>query len=325
MLFFGVVTPPKRAMVEVTNRATMQAHQSIQKMKTMNPTAPITPLATDSQHRLIAYTTAAGLGAFFAGQSAEAQVTASACLGPYPHTLIKGVPPATGYYGTYFYMDVDGDGTADLLFNVDNFRVNMNRASSSQTNNAVLNPSVNGYIIPWTAGMTLDATTGLAPTYQKWLASSYFYGGGWVYLWNNFATEGALGFSFTAADGLTHFGYMNVKVNHTVGVNNDFTATVSGVYYDATANAGIVIGSLPPPAVIVSSIQVGAGNAVTINFTSSDNAAASAFTLESSPALGASASWTTDVGAVITSSAPGVYQAVTTGTGGAAQFFRIKH
>ncbi len=34
------------------------------------------PLTTDSQNRLMAYTTAAGLGAFFAGQNAEAQVTA---------------------------------------------------------------------------------------------------------------------------------------------------------------------------------------------------------------------------------------------------------
>ena len=41
--------------------------------------------------------------------------------------------------------------------------------------------------------------------------------------------------------------------------------------------------------------------------------------------LGASASWTTDTKAVISSSGPGVYQAVTTGTGGPSQFFRIKH
>ncbi len=86
----------------------------------------------------------------------------------------------------------------------------------------------------------------VAPTYKKWLASSYFYSGSWHYLFNDFPTDGALGFSFTAADGLTHFGYMNVRVNHVSGANNDFTATVSGIYYNATPNAGIVVGDLPP-------------------------------------------------------------------------------
>ena len=38
----------------------------------------------DSQKRLLAYTTAAGLGAFFAGQNAEAARTLSLALGPYP-------------------------------------------------------------------------------------------------------------------------------------------------------------------------------------------------------------------------------------------------
>ena len=33
----------------------------------------------------------------------------------------------------------------------------------------------------------------------------------------------------------------------------------------------------------------------------------------------------TDAGAVISSSAPGVYKAVTTGTGGPSQFYRVKH
>jgi hypothetical protein len=213
-------------------------------MKNQNTTLPL-ELTTDSQHRLIAYTAAAGLGAFFAGQSTEAQVITSGCLGPYPHTLIKGVPPATGYYHTYFYMDVDGNGTSDFLFNVDTFRLSFGKASGSQVNQA-LNPSVNGYIVPWTTGMTLDATTGSAPTYKRWLANSSF-SGGWQYAWNNFATEGALGFSFTAADSLTHFGYMDVKVNHTPGMNNDFTATVAGVYYEAMPNTGITIGVVPEP------------------------------------------------------------------------------
>ncbi|MGH7955363.1 MAG: hypothetical protein ACREOZ_05325, partial [Gloeomargaritales cyanobacterium] len=183
----------------------------------------------------------------------------------------------------------------------------------------------NGYVIPWTAGTTLDATSGSAPTYRKWLASSVYSDGSWLYFFNDFPTEEPLGFSFTASDGLTHFGYMNVEVNHTSGVNNDFTATVAGIYYNKTPNAGIVIGSLPPAVVTITSIQVGSANSVTIDFTSSDSAPASAFTLETSPTLGTSASWTTDSGAVISSTGSGTYQAVTAGTGGPAQFYRISH
>jgi hypothetical protein len=202
--------------------------------------------------------------------------------------------------------------------------VNIDKALGSQTNQ-VLNPSINGYVVPWTAGLVLNSSSGYAPTYKNWLANSTFYNGGWIYAFNNFPTDEALGFSFTAGDGLTHFGYINVMVNHTPGANNDFTATVTGIYYNATPNAPITIGALPAPKVVVTKISVGAGNAVTINFTATDNAAASTFTLQTSPALGAAASWSADTGAVITSSAPGVYQAVTTATGGPSQFYRVSH
>lgn len=279
-------------------------------------------LTLDSQNRLLAYTTAAGLGAFFAGQNVHAQVVASQALAPYPANLVKGA--GSGAYQTYNYLDIDGDGTADFNLNVDTFRVNMDKAYAAQTN-LVLNPSTNGYIIPWTNNAVLDSSSGSAPTYRKWLANSYYYNGSWLYLWNNFPTNEALGFSFTASDGLTHFGYMMVQVNHTAGLNEDFSATVSGIYYNATPNAPITIGDLPPPTLTVTNITVGAGNSVTIDFTSSDNAPASAFILETSPVLGASSTWATDNGAVITSNAPGIYQAVTTGSGGASQFFRIKH
>lgn len=282
-------------------------------------------LTTDSQQRLLAYTTAAGLGAFFAGQNAEAQVTASAALAPYPHTLQKGL--GTGYYKTYNYLDIDGDGTTDFNLNVDNWRVDI---SGTPLTNLILNPSSNAYVIPWTDGMTLNAITGSSPTYKRFLANSAF-GSPGTYLFNNFETNSgfhgfALGFKFTSGrDGLPHFGYMNVQVNGAPGVYGDFTATVTGIYYNATPNAEINIGDLPPATVKVTRISVAAGNSVTINFTSSDNASESTFIVETSPVLGASASWTTDAAAVITSSAPGVYKAVTTGTGGRSQFYRIRH
>ena len=289
-------------------------------MKVKRNVKEVQPLTTDSQKRLVAYATAASLGAFFATQSGEAQVVESPTLAPYPHNLVKGA--GTGYYKTYNYLDIDGDGTPDLNLNVDTFRVNIDKAINTQTNQ-VLNPSSNGYVIPWTTGMVLNATSGSVPTYQIWLANSS-YSGGWHYAWNDFVTEGALGFSFTAADGLTHFGYLDVKVNHTPGMDNDFSATVYGIYYNATPNADITIGAVPV-AVSISRINVGSGNTVTIDFTSSDNAPASAFTLERSPALGAAASWSTDAGAVISSNAPGIYRAITTGTSDPNQFYRISH
>ena len=68
----------------------------------------------------------------------------------------------------------------DSTLNIDTFRVNIDKATSTQTNK-VLNPFSNGYVVPWTVGMTLDASTGLVPTYKKWLATSYFSGGSWLY------------------------------------------------------------------------------------------------------------------------------------------------
>jgi hypothetical protein len=291
----------------------------------MNAKSSVGKLASwtlDSENRLLAYATAASFGAFFAGTAVEAQVVESSALAPYPRTLSKGA--GTGYSHTYNYMDIDGDGTPDLNLNVDTFRVNIDKATNTQTNQ-VLNPSSNGYVIPWTTGAVLDSTSGSAPTYKKWLATSLYSAGSWIYFWNDFPTVGALGFSFTAADGQAHFGYMNVVVNHTPNADNDFTATVTGVYYNKTANAGITIGAVPPPVVTVTDIRVGAGNSITIDFNSSDAAPASAFTIETSPSLGSTADWTTDAGAGVSVVSPGVYQAVTTGTGGPTQFYRIKH
>jgi hypothetical protein len=280
-------------------------------------------LTTDSEDRLLAYATAASVGAFFAGQSVEGQVTESQALAPYPHTLVPGA--GTGYYHTYFYLDIDGDTTNDFNLDVNTWRVDI---SGTPLTNLILNPSSNAYVIPWTNGMTLNATTGSSPTYKRFLANSSFQYS--YYLFNNFtANNGALGpfemgFSFTGGDGQTHFGYMDIQVNGTKGAFGDFTATVNGIYYNKTPNADITIGAVPV-VVTITRINVGQGNAVTINFTSTDNAATSAFTLETSPVLGASANWTADAGAVISSSSPGVYQAVTTGSGGPAQFFRISH
>ena len=295
-------------------------------MKNQKTAGQTSLLTIDSQNRLLAYTTAVGLGAFFANQNAGAQVVESAALAPYPHTLVPGT--GVGYYHNYFYLNVDAN-TNGPEFNLDvvNWRVDI---SGTPLTNQVLNPSTNAYVIPWTSGMTISAANGSVPTYMRFLANSEF--GSQTYLFNDFTTNSGvagpfdMGFSFVDLNGNTHFGYIDIQVNGATGVYGDFTATVNGIYYNETPNAAITIGGSSSPAVVtVTSITVGAGNVVTINFTSSDSAAATAFTLQTSPTLGVSASWTADGAAVIASPSPGVYQAVTTGTGGAAQFYRISH
>ncbi len=303
-------------------------------MKTTKKSGQVKRLAPDSQKRLVAYTTAAGLGAFFAGQSAEAQVTASAAFAPYPATL----PAATDTNTVDFAFDVDGDGTNDFQFIVfgegnvpDHSQVAdiIGLTNSLSTTNLLLNDSATSYMHAWLGGKIINASTGFVPTYKPRLAIAY---GNGLYLNSKFPKTAALGFSFVSGlDNQPHFGYMDVRVN---GSTNSFgkiitSLTVQDVYYEATPNTGITI----PEAILVSNIVVGADNAVTINFSSNTNTPPSEFTLLTSPALGAAASWTPDLGAVITQTTianPNAarplayYQAVTTNTM-PTQFFRIEH
>jgi hypothetical protein len=314
---------------------------------------PTAPLAPDSQRRLIAYTTAAGLGAFFAGQSAEAQVTESTAFAPYPHTILPG--SGTGPYGFYHYFSVDGGNTHFDLTISDPLTSHPTKQFPSQVvdligygaGDLVLTPTFspadanghtnNAYAVCFLGGTTINATTASAPWYEPRLGVSYFvpspYGGFYNYVDNKYVTTGALGFQFIGSvDGQTHFGYLDVQVNtvRSGGVAIVQSVVVKDVHYNATPNAPITV----PTTVAISAITVGADNAVTITFTSTDNADPSTFTLETSPALGAAASWTTDAGAAITQTQAanpggginqGTYEIVTTGTGASAQYFRIQH
>ena len=290
-------------------------------MKAKTNLKPASRLTPDSQSRLVAYTAAAGLGAFFGGQAVEGQVTESHAFASYPVNL--------GPFYNHFFVDIDGDGTNDFEFTTGPYEVAI---YGKRPGNVVLSPFKSSGIIPWTNGMTLNATTGyIASVPYVALYVDYYeaYTRFTDYVWSS-PPPYELGFSFIGGDGKTHFGYMNIYCQLIVNPGAPYgrewrEAIIDGIYYNKTPNAAIVTGALPPAIVSATSIQVGAKNAVTINFTSSDNAAASAFTLETSPVLGASANWTTNTTAVITSSGPGVYKAVTTSTGGPSQFFRIKH
>lgn len=189
----------------------------------------------ESQKRLLAYTAAAGLGAFAVAQNAEAQINLSATLAPYPHTLIPGT--GTGYYHTYFYLDIDGDSTPDFNLGVSNWRIDITPTTAG---GHILNPSSNGYIIPWTVGSSVDSS-GLAPTYKRWLATPNF---------NNFSLSEAMGFEFVSGlDSQTHFGYMDIQINGTAtGVGTgDFTATVTDIYWNQTPDQAITVQAVPEP------------------------------------------------------------------------------
>jgi hypothetical protein len=197
----------------------------------ISPQAP--RMTADSQKRLLAYTTAAGIGAFFAGQSAEAQATLSLALGPYPHILAPGA--GTGSYKTYFYFDVDGNGSLDF-----NLAVSPTRVDIGIFSNKVLNPSPHAYLIPWTVGSTVNSS-GSEPTYRRWLATKDF---------NNFPSAGALGFEFksdVSGGEQSHYGYLTVQVN---GSSGNFTATVSDLYWNMTPNAGLAVGVVPEPSAL---------------------------------------------------------------------------
>jgi hypothetical protein len=204
-------------------------------MKANNNKAVQSPqLNSDSQHRLVAYTTAAGLGAFFVSQSAEAQVTLSSAF-VYPATMNI----ETGAAG-YNYINIDGVGN-EFNLDVTSTRVTMGGIAAGDL---PLNPSSNGYVIPWTAGSTIGPGSGSAPTYKKWLATSGF---------DNFSTKAIMGFEFVSG-GSTNYGYMDIKVTKSGSTLTG--ATISDIYYNKTANTAITIAVVPEPSQLPSSLAL---------------------------------------------------------------------
>ena len=79
-----------------------------------------------------------------------------------------------------------------------------------------------------------------------------------------------------------------------------------------------------PPQPVVGRLTFGAGNSVSIPFTSSDNAPAEVFVLETSLTLGPSAVWGADPTATLQSLGGGTYTADTIRTGNGTQFYRLR-
>jgi hypothetical protein len=79
-----------------------------------------------------------------------------------------------------------------------------------------------------------------------------------------------------------------------------------------------------PPQPVLGQLTFGAGNAVTVPFTSSDDAPADVFVLETSSTVGALAVWVADAGATIQSLGGGTYRADTVRSGNAMQYYRVR-
>jgi len=340
------------------------------RMKDLQNSAQPSPLSADSQKRLLAYSTAAGLGAFFAGQNAEAAVVQAPGLAPYPHVILP--QPVGSTNGTYHYLSIEGGSITNFVLEIgpdllshptnkwpsqiiDPIGIVPDTNNPAVRNGQVLSPlmesgATNAYCVSFLGGSTIgNNTSNAAPWYATRLGLSYNFGDyPWInYAWNDFPGFPAecLGFEFTSSvDGQNHFGYMDVQVsfvtasiNYVTPSGTTNTATkqivksvvISDCRYETTPNAGITV----PNRIKITSITT-EGDNVTITFgpNSTENVDVSVFTLETTPTLGPSASWTADPNVVFivqatppTFTQPATYQARTVRAPGAtSQFWRIK-
>ena len=218
-------------------------------MKDIKTSAQASQMSADAQKRLLAYSTAAGLGAFFAGQNAEATVVQAPGLAPYPHVFL---PPPLGVAtnANDFYLSIEGGSITNFhLFITSDITSHPTNKTPAQliripgfvpdTNNpAVVNGQAltalrktphptkpgqgytNSYCVAFLGGSVIGNNTNSPPPfYQPQIGISYNAGG--VFPFNpNYVNSSFqdgfprnfLGFRFTSSvDGQEHFGYMDVK------------------------------------------------------------------------------------------------------------------
>jgi hypothetical protein len=319
-------------------------------------------LTTDSQNRLLAYSTAASLGAFFAGQEAEAALVQAPGLAPYP--LVVSPQPLGSTNGTTHYLSIEGGSITnfslvifpDLLshpterwpsqvIDLPGFVPDTNNPAT--INGIALTPqwhdgTTNAYIGAMWGGLVVGHNTNsLVPSYQPRLGISYNYTATSPFVNSHWTEvpgfpEQYVGFQFTGQDGKNHFGYMDIQVSFkqaTVGADTTWvvnTVVINDCRYETTPDAGVTI----PSAIKITSFtqDPSQNNLITINFGpnwANDNL--SAYVVETSPTLGPSAVWTTDPKAQVSQTgtadidAPATYQALTYPADGAStQFWRVR-
>lgn len=320
-------------------------------------------LTADSQSRLLAYSTAAGLGAFFAGQNAEAALVQAPGLAPYPLVVLP--QPLGSTNGTTHYLSIEGGSVTNLSLVIfpDLLSHPTNQWPSQvidlpgfvpDTNNPAIlngqalaplmgNGQTNAYIGAFLGGQIIGSNTNTTvPWYAPRLGISY--NGTPTYPFINYHwseipgfPQQYIGFKFTSsADGQNHFGYMDMQVNFeqaTIGSATKWvvkSVVIKDCRYETTANGSVVV----PSAIKITSFteDPAQNHLITINFGPNwPNDNTSTYVLETSPTLGPSATWAPDPLALVfqtgtaNADTPAAYQALTYPAPGAtAQFWRIK-
>jgi hypothetical protein len=198
-----------------------------------------TNISTKTNGRLAAYCSAAGLGAFTAGQADAAIVFTDLTAAP-----ISFGPSTAGYFNQTFNLDIDGGGD-DLSF-------------------AVYNRPANGYSIRESQGNVL--TTGLAYGYAGSPINAFSYGvdvsTGFLanplanppgdltpvapYLSNagttNFTGGNFLGFQLDSGN----FGWLELTISTSLGAGSEHGFTITRYAYQ-DSGAAITAGAVPEP------------------------------------------------------------------------------
>src|SRR5450432_3228918 len=203
-------------------------------------------ISSDSQDRLMAYTTAASLGAFFAGQNAKATLVQAPGLGGYPLVVLP--QPLGSTNATDHFLSIEGGSITNFDLNIyPDLLSHPTTQYPSQlilligfvpdTNNpAIVNGQVltptfsvpdayghtnNAYAAVFLGRSAINATTASAPWYHPSLGISYNYTKDYPFVNNHWTEvpgfpEEYVGFEFTSSvDGQNHFGYMDMQVNFT--------------------------------------------------------------------------------------------------------------
>lgn len=180
-------------------------------------------MSQESLKRLMAYSAAAGLGAFTATQDADAAI------------VYVDIPDQVITSGTNFHINVDGDAYNDFLFmNANTFRIRGIYGSVDYTNYPKKGDD-NYYNRAFDAGDLISSGTA---TYANGAISLYDTD------FNNTAVPSYAGFLFEDSANVTHWAWVRVSTDPT----ND-TMTVYDYAYetDPSSQTDLAAGAVPEP------------------------------------------------------------------------------
>ncbi len=194
------------------------------------------PLDTPLAKRLASYSVAAGVSLAVAPTS-SAQVV---------YNDID--PDETISLNEAFELDVDGDGTADLVFAIGEgaqatTQARFILAGTNATQNGVLGQDAAYFSDPDIgSAFNLDSGAAIGP------AAEFFPQGVLASIFNNtpyypfIGTEGFVGFRFVAGGGTTHYGWARVS-----SASDSETGTIFEYAFESTPDTAIEAGAMPAP------------------------------------------------------------------------------